>query len=141
MNGPDAAWFRRFSHFPRISQDIVVYHFEKHNLLRFSPFHSRNFAAQTRKIDSRTTRTAKEESRMRRTGGLLETGKILYLPAAQIRPNPGQPRKIFDPAGLQELAASIAEYGIVQPLTVRRRDGFYELVAGERRLRAARMAG
>ena len=55
---------------------------------------------------------------MRRTGGLLETGKILYLPAAQIRPNPGQPRKIFDPAGLQELAASIAEYGIVQPLTV-----------------------
>ena len=49
---------------------------------------------------------------MRRTGGLLETGKILYLPAAQIRPNPGQPRKIFDPAGLQELAASIAEYGI-----------------------------
>ena len=35
---------------------------------------------------------------MRRTGGLLETGKILYLPAAQIRPNPGQPRKIFDPA-------------------------------------------
>ena len=78
---------------------------------------------------------------MRRTGGLLETWKILYLPAAQIRPNPGQPRKIFDPAGLQELAASIAEYGIVQPLTVRRRDGFYELVAGERRLRAARMAG
>jgi ParB family chromosome partitioning protein len=141
VNGPDAAWFRRFSYFPRISQDIVVYHFEKHNLLRFSPFHSRNFAAQTRKIDSRTTRTAKEESRMRRTGGLLETGKILYLPAAQIRPNPGQPRKIFDPAGLQELAASIAEYGIVQPLTVRRRDGFYELVAGERRLRAARMAG
>ena len=43
---------------------------------------------------------------MRRTGGLLETGKILYLPAAQIRPNPGQPRKIFDPAGLQELAGN-----------------------------------
>ena len=60
---------------------------------------------------------------MRRAGGLLETGKILYLPAAQIRPNPGQPRKIFDPAGLQELAASIAEYGIVQPLTVRLRRG------------------
>ena len=78
---------------------------------------------------------------MRRTGGLLETGKILYLPAAQIRPNPGQPRKIFDPAGLQELAASIAEYGIVQPLTVRRTPGGYQLVAGERRMRAARMAG
>ena len=61
---------------------------------------------------------------MRRTGGLLETGKILYLPVAQIRPNPGQPRKIFDPAGLQELAAGIEEDGIGQPLTVRRRGWF-----------------
>lgn len=78
---------------------------------------------------------------MRRSGGLLESGRILYLPVGQIRPNPGQPRKIFDPSGLQELAASIAQYGILQPLTVRRRDGGYELVAGERRLRAAKIAG
>lgn len=78
---------------------------------------------------------------MRRTGGLLESGRILYLPVGQIRPNPAQPRKIFDPDGLQELACSIGQYGILQPLTVRRRGGGYELVAGERRLRAAKIAG
>ncbi len=71
----------------------------------------------------------------------LETGRVLFVPASLIRPNPGQPRRIFDREELQELAASIAQYGVLQPLSVRRRDGVYELVAGERRLRAARMAG
>lgn len=78
---------------------------------------------------------------MRKSRGLLESGRILYLPVAQIRPNPSQPRKIFDPEGLRELAASIEHYGILQPLTVRRQGGVYELVAGERRLRAAKLAG
>lgn len=78
---------------------------------------------------------------MNRGRGLMETGRILYLPIGQIRPNPAQPRKIFEPEGLRELAASIAQYGILQPLTVRRRRGEYELVAGERRLRAAKIAG
>lgn len=78
---------------------------------------------------------------MRKSRGLLENGRILYIPIRQIRPNPSQPRKIFDPEGLRELAASIEQYGILQPLTVRRNLGEYELVAGERRLRAARMAG
>lgn len=78
---------------------------------------------------------------MRRGRGLLESGRILYLPTEQLRPNPSQPRKIFDSDGLQELAASIQNYGILQPLTVRRRNGEYELVAGERRLRAAKLAG
>ena len=78
---------------------------------------------------------------MRRGRGLLESGRILYLPVEQLQPNPSQPRKIFDSGGLQELAASIRTYGILQPLTVRRRGGAYELVAGERRLRAARLAG
>lgn len=78
---------------------------------------------------------------MRKGRGLLETGRVLYLPIRQIRPNPAQPRKIFDPEGLRELAASIEQYGILQPLTVRRRMGDYELVAGERRLRAAKIAG
>ena len=77
---------------------------------------------------------------MRKGKGLLENGRVLYLPIRQIRPNPAQPRKIFDPEGLRELAASIEQYGILQPLTVRRVGGGYELVAGERRLRAARMA-
>lgn len=78
---------------------------------------------------------------MRKSRGLLESGRILYLPVAQIRPNPSQPRKIFEPESLRELAASIERYGILQPLTVRRQGGVYELVAGERRLRAAKLAG
>ena len=72
---------------------------------------------------------------------LLETGRVLFLPTVQLRPNPSQPRKVFDSGCLQELAQSIAEYGVLQPLTVRRKGSGFELVAGERRLRAARMAG
>ena len=59
----------------------------------------------------------------------------------KIRPNPFQPRRHFDEEKLGELAASIKEYGIVQPLVVRRQGQDYELVAGERRLRAAKLAG
>ena len=78
---------------------------------------------------------------MRKSRGLLENGRVLYLPVERLRPNPSQPRKIFDPEGLRELAASIEQYGVLQPLTVRRRENGYELVAGERRLRAAKLAG
>lgn len=78
---------------------------------------------------------------MKRGRGLLENGRILYLPIGRIRPNPAQPRKIFEAEGLKELADSIEQYGILQPLTVRRCETDYELVAGERRLRAAKMAG
>ena len=70
-----------------------------------------------------------------------EEDKLLFLPPSTIRPNPNQPRSLFDPEGLDELAASIREHGILQPLTVRGAEGGYELVAGERRLRAAMMAG
>jgi len=76
-----------------------------------------------------------------KTRSFLESGRVVYLPIGAVRPNPSQPRKVFEPTGLQELAASIVQYGILQPLSVRRRDDGYELVAGERRLRAARMAG
>lgn len=78
---------------------------------------------------------------MNRSRGLIETGRILYLPIGQIRPNPSQPRRIFEPEGLRELASSIERYGILQPLTVRQCRGEYELIAGERRLRAAKIAG
>ena len=67
--------------------------------------------------------------------------RLVYLPADEILPNPVQPRRCFDQEALRELADSIAEHGILQPLTVRERRGRYELVAGERRLRAAKMAG
>ncbi len=67
--------------------------------------------------------------------------RIQYVPVDRIRPNPHQPRRTFSREGLEELAESIRAYGILQPLTVRRTETGYELVAGERRLRAARLAG
>lgn len=67
--------------------------------------------------------------------------RILSLPLDAIRPNPDQPRRFFDHEGLEELANSIRALGILQPLTVRQVDGGWELVAGERRLRAAALAG
>lgn len=72
---------------------------------------------------------------------LFESDKISYVQTERIRPNPAQPRKIFNSDDIRELAESIRQYGILQPLTVRRRDGYFELVAGERRLRAARLVG
>ncbi len=67
--------------------------------------------------------------------------RILYLSPDNIRPNPDQPRRYFDPEGLEELADSIRSLGILQPLTVRQTPEGWELVAGERRLRAATLAG
>ncbi len=71
----------------------------------------------------------------------METGRVVFLPARSIRPNPAQPRKIFQPEALDELADSIRQHGILQPLSVRRCGLSYELIAGERRLRAAELAG
>ena len=71
----------------------------------------------------------------------METGRVIFLPVRAIRPNPSQPRKIFRQEALTELADSIRQHGILQPLSVRRVSGGYELVAGERRLRAAQLAG
>ena len=63
------------------------------------------------------------------------------LPLHKVEPNPNQPRRDFDPEELQALADSIATHGVVQPLTVREMDnGYYQIIAGERRWRAARMA-
>lgn len=73
--------------------------------------------------------------------GLYEASRIVYLPIGNIQPNPEQPRKTFEPNAMRELAASIKRYGILQPLSVRRRGGGYELVSGERRLRAAKLVG
>ncbi len=71
----------------------------------------------------------------------METGRVVFLPAQSIQPNPAQPRKVFAPGALDELAESIRQHGILQPLSVRRRDNVYELISGERRLRAAQLAG
>jgi len=66
---------------------------------------------------------------------------LLELPVDGIRPNPDQPRRSLDLPALEELAASIRQLGVLQPLLVRPKDGGFELVAGERRLRAAKLAG
>ncbi len=67
--------------------------------------------------------------------------QVLELPIGHIRPNPHQPRKEFAPEELAELALSISQVGVLQPLSVRRTPGGWELIAGERRLRAAELAG
>jgi len=73
---------------------------------------------------------------------LLEEGEqVSDVPVNQIRPNPYQPRKEFEPEALKELTDSVKEHGIIQPLIVRKSIKGYELVAGERRLRAAKEAG
>lgn len=63
------------------------------------------------------------------------------LKISQIEPNKNQPREIFDEDALQELADSIKKYGIIQPITVIKKNDYYQIVAGERRYRAARLAG
>ena len=71
----------------------------------------------------------------------LRERRVMQLRPSEIRPNPAQPRREFDEKGLKDLAASVARHGILQPLTVRRTPTGWELVAGERRLRAAVLAG
>jgi ParB family chromosome partitioning protein len=67
--------------------------------------------------------------------------ELLQLPVAQVQPNPYQPRQHFDTERLQELAYSLKAQGLLQPIVVRRQLGGFELIAGERRWRAAQMAG
>ena len=75
---------------------------------------------------------------------IMETateGDIKEIPLAEIRPNPYQPRKTFDQEALDELATSIKNYGVFQPIIVKKSIKGYDLVAGERRLRASKLAG
>src|SRR6185295_6364136 len=80
----------------------------------------------------------------------IYSNSIFWIETDKIKPNPYQPRREFDEASLQDLAMSIKQYGVLQPLLVSRieveKDGGglvteYELIAGERRLRAAKLAG
>jgi ParB family chromosome partitioning protein len=76
--------------------------------------------------------------------GAPETGEaagLLEIPVNAVSPNPKQPRTRFDDEAIGSLAASIREVGILQPIVVRKAGSGYELIAGERRLRAARLAG
>lgn len=72
---------------------------------------------------------------------VVDNKSYFICPIEQIRPNKNQPRKHFAADKLEELAASIREQGIIQPLVVTKKDGFYEIIAGERRWRASQKAG
>ncbi|MBR5489103.1 MAG: ParB/RepB/Spo0J family partition protein [Firmicutes bacterium] len=71
-----------------------------------------------------------------------EESELLYLPISKVEPRIEQPRNYFDEEALQELSESILQYGLIQPITVRKLDsGYYQIIAGERRWRASRLAG
>lgn len=70
-----------------------------------------------------------------------ENGNPLMVKLSEVEPNREQPRKHFDEESLQELADSIKKYGIIQPLLVEKKEKYYEIIAGERRWRAAKLAG
>ena len=71
-----------------------------------------------------------------------EDSELQYLPISKVEPRLEQPREYFDQEALQELADSISQYGLIQPITVRKLEtGYYQIIAGERRWRASRLAG
>ena len=70
-----------------------------------------------------------------------ENDTLKTLKITNVEPNRDQPRKRFDQEALEELAASIKEYGLIQPIVVTKKDGYYSIVAGERRWRASKLAG
>jgi len=94
-----------------------------------------------------TKKTEKNVSRETSNKEPVIVEKVVEIPVEQklkislIEPNSSQPRKKFDEEGLQELANSIKEFGILQPLLVQKKDEHYEIIAGERRWRAAKLAG
>jgi ParB family chromosome partitioning protein len=86
--------------------------------------------------------TADQDDRVEDGGFVRVDGAhFVHVPVPEIRPNPKQPRQVFDEDALAELTHSIQEFGVLQPIVVRPVDGGYELVMGERRLRAAANAG
>ena len=87
------------------------------------------------KVTSRASKDSlKNESQISKTGETI-------LKINEVEPNKKQPRKFFNEEALQELSESIKQHGIVQPLVVAKKDDYYEIIAGERRWRAAKLAG
>jgi ParB family chromosome partitioning protein len=70
-----------------------------------------------------------------------EDDKVIEIPISQLRPNPYQPRKTFDDEAIKELAESIKQHGVIQPIIVRTVLKGYEIIAGERRFRASQLCG
>ena len=72
---------------------------------------------------------------------IKEDDTLKNLKITEVEPNRDQPRKNFDQESLEELAESIKEYGLIQPIVVTKKDGYYSIIAGERRWRASKLAG
>ncbi len=88
-----------------------------------------------------TGKVAEQEPKVKVVEKVVEKPVEVRLKISQVEPNRGQPRKNFDREALEELAESIRQYGVLQPLIVQKRDDYYEIIAGERRWRAAKLAG
>ena len=86
-------------------------------------------------------KSTKPRAKTEKTAGKEPAETVVFVSLDDIRPNSAQPRKVFDQEALQELASSIREHGVIQPVLLRPAKNGYELVAGERRWRAARLAG
>ena len=84
----------------------------------------------------------KKQEEMNLSGGLnSETNQVCMVKITQVEPNQAQARRNFDEESLEELAGSIQQYGILQPILVTKQEHYYEIIAGERRWRAAKLAG
>ena len=90
---------------------------------------------QARETDLLKTLKITEEEQIQ------ENDTLRNLKIVEVEPNRDQPRKRFDQEALEELAGSIKEYGLIQPIVVTKKDGYYSIIAGERRWRASKMAG
>lgn len=92
-------------------------------------------------IADRRTVAVKENSNSSAKEEKAENNSPLMVKLSEVEPNREQPRKYFDEEAMQELADSIKKYGVIQPLLVEKKEKYYEIIAGERRWRAAKIAG
>ena len=106
-------------------------------------------AAKKEDIKKTTDEADEKQEKQKVSASAVKTDKegdkadndIAYIDINDIRPNSNQPRKVFDEEKLEELAVSIEEHGLIQPVVLRKSENGYEIVAGERRWRAARKTG